>query len=1208
MNNFEKHDNHDRRAAFTSVHFGHDEPVLEVELNEMQMLQDEARRDVVRKAIPSGFTERVRAGFRGEPFVYTPQSNGLIIRNAMLIAPCKAMVNGHEVNVAGDFLYDKLPDYVKVDLGQAPESGDRDSLVYLEVWFESIPGNQPVPINGYADAIDDQSFIGTPAMDERVGMETSRRIGLRWAVRVHNECNFAAYPEGLGYTDVLNYSAVFAQAGGQLGTLPNVNTVFAPATSQLFRDEPFFGDVGLYVAGRPDYMPPGTSTLYGKYVFALPMLRIRRRNTGAWSLANPNGGPSYNQMLVVNDSSVTGDLLNGMRPDRRAHDVIDPTDVVDLRKTVSMTGFNAEHLADETVQAVFNGSLATREGLRTRRVQFGNPAWAAESLDNAKLVVRYDNTVKPLKPTWDPADPIIVEDENAEYVDSVSGSGLVLRGGREYVYRVRPNADNALLTTQDGTIDFFMCPTWHGGDDCSQTIIRLVNESGSPVITLCKENQEFVLAQRNYEESANNPSYAVSRAVMDLKSDLLVARRFVHVRISWTAEPIPMNGQLFLYVNGQLKSQTDFLPTQLVIDRLILGDANDDPNSSVVIDSLVAYNKHFETIASSAAYAFARNRFWPKLPKDFMSSDTLLLPQFNGVVSHLSDNAAQQTTVLTLEVVPDTDPIEFRAHMNIDKAVVSVASTVDAYTNTTIDGVWTDLGTNAPVFKPYDQTVTKLFITCTVAIDPGKGGQDMPVEVMSAGLVSYTPEEDVVNYNYELAIDEEVSFCAADADEPRKVPLLRPRKVAGTEDAAYDFPNATRRHDQCWARLLYYNVSGNGTNTYDIPMHLYGYRVCGVVGCATAKILNVVKVPNEVYGEEDLKFTVHFARAILIGETVTIELATEGVSFDHDINSKTLVDTVCRCTTLSFVADGVRNEYTIPVSKDGGLLKAVFTFTDYELVNNVATGEYTQTVQVYQDGQVFYDEHGMPTAKRQYDTQAVRIPDECFDTPFITVIFNDDVKPRDGVSVQIPVMYACQLPADKLLSIWYTYAPYQGVLTAGTHHVTRTSGWTPFVTTLGTGKPLYAPIRRNIVNYLPGGMANGYMVDNSDTTLLSTMQTMNAVVDQLNGQFVLLHDAQLVRDESICTLTTALELTKNASFFQDGALSVDNVTLDMYFEDSAAPCTKYIGAWTTVIDNDTGELHLLLVGAMERLSTVVNHVRPVYGDLFRIVGRPTTRP
>ena len=1208
MDNFARYSNHDARAAFTSVRFGHDEPLLEVELNEMQQLQEEARRGVVRRAIPSGFTEIVRTGFRGAPYVFTPQSNGLILRNTMLVAPGKAMVNGHEVNVVGDFLYDKLEEYVKVDLGAALENSTYDTLVYLEVWFETIYGNEPVPINGYVDAENDKSYIGTPAMDDRVGDETSRRIGLRWAVRAKPECRFDLYPDGLGYDDVLHYSAVFARADGQLGTKPNVNTVFAPATNQVFRSEPFFGDVGLYVAGRPDY-DLGVTSLWGKYVFALPMLRVRRRNTNAWSLANYNGAPSYNQMLVVNDSSVSGDLLGGMRPDRRAYDVIDPTDVVDLRRWVSMSGFNTEHLADETAAAVLDGTLATRDGLRTRRVQFGNPAWAAETLSAATLVCHYEHTVLPSKPTIDPEDPIAIEDNAAEYVDSVAGSGLVLRGGREYAYKVRLSPTDRLMDSQDGTVDFFMCPLWHGGDDCSQIILRIVNESGAPIIKLAKEGQRFVFSQFNYEEADANPAYAESRAEMDLTSDLLVGRRFHHVRISWTSTPMPLNGQIFLYVNGKLKAQADFLPTRLVAEQLILGHAEDSPECQVIIDTLIGYNKHFETIASNSAYSYARNRFWPKLPGDFLNGDTLLLPQFNGIVNHLSDNAADQLTVLALEKVEGESPVTFRVSMNADKVVNSVHSTVDGYTGEFVDGVWTDLCTNKPVFQPYSQTVSKVFVTCTVTSEPGKGGQDMPVEVVSAGIVDYTAEDDVINYEYALNLMEEVSFCAHDATEPRKVPLLRPRKVAGTEDAAYDFPNATRRQDQCWARLIYYNISGNGTNSYDVPMHLYGYKVCGVVGCANAKIANVVKVPNEVHGEEDVKFIVNFVNAILVGTTVTLELATEGVSFDHDLNSKTLVRDVCRCGLVEFVADGIKNEYTVPVSADGGLLKSVFTFTDYELnVDSLPTGNYTQCVQVYQDGRIFYDEHGMPTGRRQLDTQTVHIADACFGTPFVTVIFDEDTKPRAGITVQLPVVYQCQLPAKTLLSVWYTYSPYQGVLQAATRTVTRVAGWTPFATTLGTGKPLEASIRRNVVNYLPGGMTYGYAVDNGDAELRSTHEELTMVDDKVNHQFVLLHGEQLATDEELCTLATELRLAKNASFFQDGLLTVDNVNLEMYFEDGLNPCTKYVGAWTTVVDNETGELHLLVVGNLERLSTVVNHVRPVYGDMFRIVGRPTVRP
>ena len=51
--------------------------------------------------------------------------------------------------------------------------------------------------------------------------------------------------------------------------------------------------------------------------------------------------------------------------------------------------------------------------------------------------------------------------------------------------------------------------------------------------------------------------------------------------------------------------------------------------------------------------------------------------------------------------------------------------------------------------------------------------------------------------------------------------------------------------------------------------------------------------------------------------------------------------------------------------------------------------------------------------------------------------------------------------------------------------------------------------------------------------------------------------------------------------------------------------SKYIGAYSVVIA-DTGEIMVLVIGNFDENATVINHLTGVYGDLYRIEGRPTT--
>ena len=55
-----------------------------------------------------------------------------------------------------------------------------------------------------------------------------------------------------------------------------------------------------------------------------------------------------------------------------------------------------------------------------------------------------------------------------------------------------------------------------------------------------------------------------------------------------------------------------------------------------------------------SSYGYAKNNFWPMLPKDFVYGDTLLLPGFNGLTNNFGDNGYTQTQV-TMELSPDSN-------------------------------------------------------------------------------------------------------------------------------------------------------------------------------------------------------------------------------------------------------------------------------------------------------------------------------------------------------------------------------------------------------------------------------------------------------------------------------------------------------------------------------------------------------------------------
>ena len=1210
MEHFEKYSNYDNKSNFVSIHWGHDKPILETELNELQQIQIDAKTNVVRKSIPSGFTQLVDDSFKGEPIIYNVTSNGLVLKNKIAIAPFQCIIDGHELICKGNFSFNKINDYILIDLGNTSTNSTKDSLVYLEVWFESVKGDVENYKYGYIEG----DTIGTPAVDERVAEETSRRIVMYWDIRVKQECDFDLYPEGLGYKDVLHYSSVFAKANGQLGARANVNIVFCEAANELFKDETFNHDKNLYVAGRKDYEIE-SSSLFGRYVYALPMFRIRRRNNQTYDFDNFNGAPSYNKMLVSNDSSKNGDLKNNMRPDRLSYDTINRNDIIDLRKTVSFQAFRNEVLADDTIKDLFSNNLSTAQTPKMRRVQIGNKLFDyANEISSVKLVIPFNGSVEQSYPANDINHPLIY-DVSANYDNSINYLGAIINDNVELPYII-----SDLMTEQKGTIDFFMKPLWNGCNDESQIMITLVNESNSPIIQLRKEKNKLILSQRNYEIS--NDNFIENKAIANLSERLLIAGRYYHIRMSWTNEPSPVVGQIYLYINSKLVAQGDFSPCYMNAYKLKVGDALNQTNSGFVIENLIGYNNNFELImGTGTGYSYVVNKFWPMLPKDFMNSDALIMNGFNSIANNFSDNAfTQEDTIFYVEYNQNENLKTFNIDLNDDKYIESIQEIYDMSGNKLSDiayGRLDGVGTNHITYKPYDQDIDRVIIQCKICLSTGCGGIDMPTELLAAGFVDYDLDvESATNYDYPLYIKQEVSFNDINSEYPRKVSYLKPRKVFGNEDEAYDFTNKYRTRKQCYARLIYYNVSGNGTNQYDIPIEVYGYKVIGIIGSRTNRIEMITKTPSNTVGEDDLKYTVYLKNPLNIGDTITFELACEGYSFDYDLKSKTLMTNMHKCKLLSFVANGIDNVYKLPcisLIQDGGIhggvLKSVYTFSNNVLDDNGnATGEYEEEILAYHDGEIFYDEHGVATNKKIYNTIPVRITDDSFGTPFITIIFDENAKPRKDVNIQIPIMISYQMTNDDILSIWYKHIPYQGLMTTNNKQVTRIGEWKYFITTLSTGKPNGESITTNIVNELPGGMAYGYKIDNQDIILKNIFSDMNITLnnENVNKKIVFMNDYMLKNNEETCNLVDTYKISKNSSYFQDGNILFENVDFTMYFNDCQNAIKKYIGAYCPVID-ENGEVMLLVVGNLQTSTTVINKLSPVYGDLYRIKGRPCVK-
>lgn len=288
---FEQVSNFNRKSNYSGVQFGADAPLLETELNELQDIQNEARAEIVRETIHSGFTKlpTVSSTYKGA-------------NRIKLEGDGTAFVNGWEV---------KIPDGTIIPLEAPPTFGTRDDLVFLEVWKESVTGTDDIHEWGNEEA----ELITNNITDIRIGSETSRRMQLKWRLRavsgvIANEMmEYFTYPiksskgtipqaQG-GLVSPVNYPL------GDLHTDP-VHTYgafynYKKRTSTVMEGKSglYTDDVGLYIAGDGTALSKSTLATVDGYVYAIPMYCVSRRNSDGYRNDNPNGADLAREVSII---------------------------------------------------------------------------------------------------------------------------------------------------------------------------------------------------------------------------------------------------------------------------------------------------------------------------------------------------------------------------------------------------------------------------------------------------------------------------------------------------------------------------------------------------------------------------------------------------------------------------------------------------------------------------------------------------------------------------------------------------------------------------------------------------------------------------------------------------------------------------------------------------------------------------------------------
>ena len=340
-------------ASFIGNTIGSGVPILDQDVNLMNFIQAEARANLVRQQVPSGWLENIlpisSSATTGAIVATGAVANKLYIGTSIIE---NIIVNGYNVQLYKSFTANNT-----VELNTAPSSGVRTDLVFLEVWLKEIkePASSSTADRRIAGLLDDGTipsygnvdYYGTALreggitndlIDTNIGLETNRRIQAQYRIRVVDGVDIDTYEEGIN--DGTNVKAWPTNKRTSGDGVSETSYTFSKMTSTL-------NDPGLYRAGNGDATSKTNIGSLDGYVYAIPMCAVHRRNSTAYDVStNPNGA---------------GAAIGGTsdRPDGLFYDQVDVRDVIDLRHQVAFNGFDYFGMMERNLELLCKGALTT---------------------------------------------------------------------------------------------------------------------------------------------------------------------------------------------------------------------------------------------------------------------------------------------------------------------------------------------------------------------------------------------------------------------------------------------------------------------------------------------------------------------------------------------------------------------------------------------------------------------------------------------------------------------------------------------------------------------------------------------------------------------------------------------------------------------------------------------------------------------------------
>jgi len=500
--------------------------------------------------------------------------------------------------------------------------------------------------------------------------------------RTVSNVNFTTYPDGVN--DTVNVKAW----GGNVA-----NTALTYAMGSV--------DKGVYVSGSGSAGDKATLLTYDGYSYAIPLFRVKRRNSSGFSPANPNGGRNYFSLTPtaqspnpVNRNSVTtitvssgastlqiGDIVTlanytyltlkvesivsdtqftatylgidstcvvlgnqiikssllNMHPQSLYSNVIDQRDITDLRHETKAQ-YNYDYILKKADDQFKRGELSPKKMLTEHH---GIPKTEIDG--NTVFYASLDGTLVPEFPLGSSA------------MNLGTGSFKPMPTGSGYKF----NGDSALLldvsgiSVNDGSIGFEV------------NTVDLKNETASfPIAVSIRDSSDTQVFSVIYGKSVNvlylEEKYTDSTTVSTPSNYTLSNMPYLNICASWDSI------NLYLRVNGNL-----------------IGTVARKSNTLWKIPAKVRFGSSNlkSTLSNISISNIDRGSLFPNLPPDFISGDAIIMPAYTDQRRILSEAQMSQTVN---SIVKSTNLLNSHG---INRVVIGTPNTWSASDTITVTGM-----------------------------------------------------------------------------------------------------------------------------------------------------------------------------------------------------------------------------------------------------------------------------------------------------------------------------------------------------------------------------------------------------------------------------------------------------------------------------------------------------------------------------------------